>query len=363
MRIVVDINHPAHVHCFRNFIRAVERDGHQVLITATKKDISLKLLDSLGYEYINLGSYGDSLFKKLLNLPVIDLRMYRAVKAFDPDMFIGLGSIRAAHVAFALRKASIVIDDTEISREQMLLFLPFVDVVCTPEYFRLDLGKKQVRFNAYKELAYLHPKYFTPDHSVLDRLGLKSDERFIVVRFITWGASHDVGQHGIVDRLAFVQELEKYGRVLISSEGELGPEFEKYRIDLPLEKVHDLLYYAALYVGEGGTTATEAALLGTHSILIDTTAERCGNFYDLSSYGLLWFTGDTAEGMGIAKKLLDDPDIKAKGRQKLQKLLGEKIDINEFMVWFVENYPESFSMMKADPDIQYRAGRGNRTMT
>ncbi len=354
MRIVVDINHPAHVHCFRNFIREMEKDGHEILITATKKDISLQLLDNLGYRYVNLGSYGDTLLQKLWNLPIIDIRMYNAVKKFNPDLFIGLGSIRAAHVSFAMRKTSIVIDDTEISKEQMLLFMPFVNVVCTPEYFKLDLGKKQVRFNAYKELAYLHPKYFKPDPGVLDTLGIKSDEKFIIVRFITWGASHDVGQHGIADRLAFINELEQYGRVLISSEGELGPEFDKYRISLPPEKFHDLLYYATLYIGEGGTTATEAALLGTHSILIDTSAKQCGNFYDLNSYGLLWFTGDTREGLDIAGKLLADPDIKSQGKQKLQKLLDEKIDINEFIVWFVKNYPQSFTKMKVDPNIQYQ---------
>jgi predicted glycosyltransferase len=354
MRIVVDINHPAHVHCFRNFIREMEKKGHEVLITATKKDVSLKLLDNLGYKYVNLGSYGDTLLRKLINLFVIDFRMYQAVKRFDPDLFIGLGSIRAAHVSFALRKTSVVIDDTEISKEQMLLFLPFVNVVCTPSYFKLDLGEKQVRFNAYKELAYLHPDYFKPDPTVLDRMGLKRDETFIVVRFITWGASHDVGHHGIADRLEFIQELEKYGRVLVSSEGELGPEFAKYRISLPPEKFHDLLYYATLYVGEGGTTATEAALLGTHSILIDTSAKQCGNFHDLHSYGLLWFTGHTGEGLWTAKKLLQCPNTKAVGREKLQKLLDDKIDINKFIVWFVENYPESFSRMKGGLDIQSR---------
>lgn len=356
MRIVVDINHPAHVHCFRNFIREMEEKGHEVLITATKKDVSLKLLDNLGYRYVNLGSYGDSLISKLVNLPVIDMRMYRAVKSFNPDLFIGLGSIRAAHVSFAMRKKSIIIDDTEISREQMLLFMPFVNAVCTPTNFRLDLGKKQIRFNAYKELAYLHPAYFRPDPRVLDTLGLKAGEPFIVVRFITWSASHDVGHHGIADRLAFVKELEQFGRVLISSEGELGPEFAPYQIRLPPEKFHDLLYYATLYIGEGGTTATEAALLGTHSILIDTSAMQCGNFYDLRSYGLLWFTGNTAEGMGIAKTLLSDRKAKAKGHEKLAKLLGEKIDLNKFLVWFVENYPVSFSRMKADPGLQYLVG-------
>ncbi|HTX44497.1 MAG TPA: DUF354 domain-containing protein, partial [Methanocella sp.] len=264
------------------------------------------------------------------------------------------GSIRASHVAFALGKASIVIDDTEISKEQMLMFLPFVSVVCTPAYFKLDLGKKQVRFNAYKELAYLHPAYFKPDPGVLDALGLKNDERFIVIRFVSWGASHDVGHHGVRDRLQFVRELEKYGRVLISSEGALGPEFDRYRIRIPPEKFHDLLYYATLYVGEGGTTATEAALLGTHAVLIDTSAKQCGNFYDLRSYGLLWFTGDTLEGLAIARDLLKDPDIKGTGKQKLKKLLDDKIDVNRFIVWLVENYPESISRVKGNPDMQYQ---------
>ena len=187
-------------------------------------------------------------------------------------------------------------------------------------------------------------------------MGLKPGERFIIVRFITWGASHDVGHHGIEDRMGFIKELEQYGRVLISSEGELGPEFAPYQIRLPPEKFHDLLYYATLYIGEGGTTATEAALLGTHSILIDTSARQCGNFYDLRSYGLLWFTGDTAEGMNIAKTLLSDPETKAKGKEKLSKLLDEKIDLNKFLVWFVENYPVSFTRMKADPALQYHLG-------
>jgi len=58
--------------------------------------------------------------------------------------------------------------------------------------------------------------------------------------------------------------------------------------------------------------------------------------------------------MYIAKTLLNDSRLKEKGRQKLAKLLGEKIDLNKFIVWFVENYPQSFSLMKAEPEIQYR---------
>jgi len=104
MRLVVDINHPADYHYYKNFIRRMMDKGHEVLITATKKDVSFDLLERSGLEFVSLGSYGNTLAQKVLNLPLIDYRMYKAVQKFDPDIFLGLGSIRAPHVSFALGK-------------------------------------------------------------------------------------------------------------------------------------------------------------------------------------------------------------------------------------------------------------------
>jgi len=33
-------------------------------------------------------------------------------------------------------------------------------------------------------------------------------------------------------------------------------------------------------------------------------------------------------------------------------MLSEKIDVTAFIVWFVENWPESFKIMKENPDYQ-----------
>ena len=35
-------------------------------------------------------------------------------------------------------------------------------------------------------------------------------------------------------------------------------------------------------------------------------------------------------------------------------MLADKIDVTAFMVWFIENYPESIKVMKDDPGYQYR---------
>ena len=82
MRIVVDINHPADVHFFKNFIWEMEKRGHVILITASRKEVSYRLLDNYGFHYEKLGSYGISLAEKMINIPLLDLKMYQAVKKF-----------------------------------------------------------------------------------------------------------------------------------------------------------------------------------------------------------------------------------------------------------------------------------------
>mgnify|MGYP000916640754 CR=1 FL=1 len=110
MRIVVDIGHPSQVHFFKNFIVEMQKKGHQVLITVSEKDIATYLLRTFGFEYMNLGSYGKSLLKKVLNVPIMDIKMYKAVKKMNPDIFLGFGSVRGAHVAWLLRRPCVIFD-------------------------------------------------------------------------------------------------------------------------------------------------------------------------------------------------------------------------------------------------------------
>lgn len=359
MRIVVDVNHPGHVHYFKHFIWEMKKKGHEVLVTASEKDITFKLLEKYDLEFENMGSYGTSLVRKLANIPIIDIRYYRLMRSFKPDIFVGFGSIRAAHVSFLLRKPCINFEDTEHSTEQIRLYLPFVTTVCTPSCYTQDLGKKQIRFNGYMELASLHPDRFTPNPAVLTELGLAEDDPFIIVRFVSWQASHDVGQHGIRDKVGLVKALEQYGRVLITSEGALPPELQPYQIRVSPEKLHDLLYYATLYVGEGGTTASECAVLGTHAIYVNSlglgyVAEEDEKYHLVSDFSRRDCTDETV--LAEARRLLQNPNLRREGKEKGEALVQDKIDVTAFMVWFVENYPESIDLMKSQPGIQQQFG-------
>jgi predicted glycosyltransferase len=358
MKIVVDIGHPAHVHLFKNFVWEMQKRGHELLITTSKKDVSIQLLDAYGFDYIHLGSYGFSIAKKIINIPIMDLRMYRAVKDFKPDIFVGMAAVRTAHVSKLTGKTSITFQDTEpgIYHAKILCNL-FTDAILTPSCFKKELGTKQIRYNGYHELAYLHPNYFKPNPAVLDELGLSRDDTFIILRFVAWRSPLEVGKRSTINKIALVRELEKYGRVFITSEGELENDLEKYKIKVPPEKLHDLLYYAKMLIGESQTMTTEAGVLGTPAVRCNSWVGEndMSNFIELEQkYALIFNFNDLNKALEKAVELIQNPNLKEEWRNKREVLLKDKIDVTPFMVWFIENYPDSFKEMKENPEMQYR---------
>ncbi len=356
MRIALQVYTPGQVHFLRNFIFQMQARGHDLILTALKKDISLQLLDRYRIAYTDLGSYGNTPLQKLLHLPLVDLRLYRQVKGFDPDIFYGFAMIEGAHVSRVLGKPCIQFTDTELAREQQLLFVPFSDAVVTPSCFRGDYGRKHIRVESYKELAYLHPRHFRPDPAVLAMEGLEKGEQFCVVRFVSWTATHDIGQRGIRDKARLLERLEQHGRVIVTSETPLPKSLDRFRSRSPPERLHDLLAHAALYIGEGATTATEAAVLGTPAIYVSSVAGNLGNHQELEErYGLVHRHVTEEAALATALQLLNREGLRQACEEKRQRLLAEKIDLTAFMVWFIENYPESFQIMRERPDRQFAA--------
>ena len=355
VRIVFSMGHPAHFHLFKNAIRILETRGHQCRIICVRKDVLVHLLDASEYHYTVIGSFSSTLWGKMIEQIRFEAGLYRVVRDFAPDILVGgTGSAAVAHIGKLARVPSVVFDDTEHARIEHMLMDPFVSTFCTPSCYLSDLEGRQIRYNGYHELAYLHPAYFTPDSSVLDRIGLAIGDPFIVVRFVSWNASHDIGQHGILDKAELVKALEPYGRVLITSEGPLPPELEKYRAQVAPEKMHDLLSFARLYIGEGATMASEAALVGTPSLLVSSLAGTMGNFLELEkTYELIYSYSDSGAALQKALDILSDLDSKRIWAKKRDRLLEDKIDVTAFMVWFIENYPQSIVEIKEHPEVQY----------
>jgi len=337
MKILVDINHPAHVHFFKNIIKELQDKGHTVYVTASLKDIAFELLDELKLDYFNLGTYGKTPLVKMLNVPIMAVKMFFVMLKLNPDIAMGIGSSRIAHAGILLGKKTLVFTDTEHAREQIALHKPFATYILTPDCFTTDLGKKQVRYNGYHELAYLHPNYFKPNPDVLKQVGLNPSDKFFILRFVSWNASHDIGQKGLAldEKIDLVSFLTKYGKVLISSEGKLPPELEGYKFSVNPLQMHDFLYYCTIYIGEGGTMASEAAVLGTPAIFVSTLT--MGYIYEQEHrYGLLKRVEYSKDLIPAVKVLLDQNNLKQVWREKSQAMLKDKCDVTNWVVDFLE---------------------------
>jgi len=328
----------------------MEACGHETKITARDRGAIFSLLDGYNFTYAGRGRGHVGLSGKARGLLKNSYIIHKIAKKFKPDMLLGIHNPYIAQVGKVLRTPSIIFTDTEHERLAHFLTFPFSDVLCTPSCFEKDLGPKQIRYEGYHELAYLHPNYFEPDASVLERLNLTKTEKFFIFRLVSWEASHDIGQRGFEEGTAgrLIRELESYGKVFITSEGGLSSSLKGYEVSLPPQDMHDLLYYAEMYVGEGGTMASEAAVLGTPSIFVNTL--RLGYLNEQENkYGLVYNFSEAEGAMEKALELLENANLKRDWQKKREALLKDKIDVTRFMVDFVTGYPESFN--------DYRGGK------
>jgi hypothetical protein len=215
------------------------------------------------------------------------------------------------------------------------------------------MGKKQIRFNGYMELCYLHPKYYTPNPEILQLLGIKANEKYVIIRFISWNAAHDFHQHGmsLQFKIQLINELLKHSKIFISSEGPLPDEFQKYKLKVEPGKIHDVLSFASFYIGEGATMASECAMLGTPAIYINSLT--AGTLEEQEKYGLIYGFQKTAGVMEKVFELFNKINLREEFQERRQHMLNEKIDVTAFLVWFIENYPASIKVLKTNPEYQY----------
>lgn len=341
MKIIITIQHPAHVHFFRNAITELAARGHEITVIAREKDIATNLLEWYGINYEQLAGEHGGILGLIRTQAAYEIGILRRTRAIQPDILMAIGEPSVAHAGAILGGESILFTDTEHATIQNRIAFPFADRVCTPECYWDELGEKQVQYPGYQELAYLHPNHFTPDPSILDETGI--DRPFVVLRLVAWDAMHDIGESGFSNITDVVSLLEETGvEVVITAQGDVPDAVEHCQVDIPVHRVHDLLYYADLFIGEGATMAAESAVLGTPALFV--TSLELGYTTELETeYGLVFnFSDDRGQQQALrkAQSILDNYDDE-KWAQRRETLLEEKQDTTEFILSQVEDVADS----------------------
>jgi predicted glycosyltransferase len=355
-RILIDIGHPAHVHYFRNFKKIMENKSNIFFVSARNRPMIHYLLKYYNIPFYNRGKGKNSIIGKILYMFYADFILLKKALSFKPDIFVSFASPYAAQVAWLLNRPSIVLDDTEHARYGHLFYKPFSSTCLNPYCFYKKFGQKQVFFNSLVEYMYLHPKYFKPDKEIYSFLGISPSEKYVILRFVSWQANHDIGQSGIDGqiKLTLIELLKKKFKIFISSEGGFSDSrLSKYAIKIPPEKMHDALYFAEFFVTESGTMASEAAILNTPVVYVNSLP-LMGYLREEEKVGMLFHFTNSDGIPNKISELMNLKDIKSHFKPSNERLLEELIDPTAFLVWFIENYPESVRIMKENPVYQDR---------
>jgi len=332
MRLLFDLGHPVDYYLFKNVMKKLHERGDEILITVRNREgVVTDILRQEGEKFVFLGENVKGLVHKAIYMIRNDLVLLRIARKFKADIFVSLGSPYSGHVSFLMHKPHISFDDTEISWiDSLLLVPPFTTTVISPTSISWKITFKNYTYiDGTKELAYLTPKYFLPDPEVLREVNVKRGEKIVIIRFSAHDSHHDIGLKDLTNesKKRLVLELSKLARVFISTEVPVEPELQPFV--LRIKKMHDLLSQASLFVGEGASMASEAAVLGVPTVFIHL--KNFGYIEDHKKFGLVVQYRDPENELdqmiAYCRKILTDEKSKEHFAELRDKMLEKKEDI------------------------------------
>jgi len=357
MKIVFGLGHPAHFHLYKYAIQQLSR-RHEIRIFISEKDILKELLDSYNFKYETIAqtTVNEGLFKKLKKLFSSTKKIYHAIKKDKPDLFVTCLT-QLCWVSRLLNRKCIFNAEDDISYTYLQGFLtyPFANTILAAKPVKTwPFSSKKIGYSGYHKLAYLHPNWFTPDVTIKN--SYIKDKKYFLIRTVNQNAYHDINAKGLDLKTLriIVNFLSDYGSVYISSEKQLPKEFQKYILNIKKEEIHHIMYFAEIFIGDSQSMAVECAMLGTPSIRINSFANKISIIKELEyKYRLTYSLSPKSKDkiIPLIKKILNkDRNIY---RIRRKKMLEDKINVSNFFIWFIENYPESAKIMKENPDYQY----------
>lgn len=364
MNIGLFLGHPAHYHMLKNTAHALTSDGHKVYFVIKQKDILENLLQEAGFEYTQIRKgRGDGAMGMVQSVLGMERGMCAFIRKNKIDLLIGSTLTFATRVIMHTPVVVLGEDDAAIVPRYAKLVYPWANTILHP--VSCNAGKwedKVVHYPGFQKLAYLHPKRFTADKDVVRRYSINPDKPYFIIRFAKLNAHHDSGVSGISTDIAqhLIDMLSPHGHIYITSERQLEPQFEQYRLQINPLDIHHVMAFATLYIGDSQSMAVEAAMLGVPSLRFNdfVGAKKIGVMEELEhvyglTYGISSHEPETlyakvAEllGSSIPDDGADRLALRDEWQNRRRRMLADKIDVTAFLTWFIEHYPQSASETK-----------------
>jgi predicted glycosyltransferase len=285
-KIAVFLGHPAHFHLYKHVVNTLIKNGYDVTYLIKRKDILEDLVKQTGVPYTVVRDKERAKSSKLgliFSMLKLDFNVFKSLLKFRPKLLTGTYCPIFSKLTF-IPFISCNEDDAKVVPNFAILSYPPANSILTPVV--CDNGKwngKSTKYPSYHELAYLHPNHFTANKSVVNGYGIDTNKPYFVLRFASLNAHHDDGIRGINTEIAqrLIDILSPHGQIYITSERELEPQFEPYRIRINPLDMHHVMAFASLYIGDSQTMAAEAGVLGTPFVRFNDFVGRIGYLREL----------------------------------------------------------------------------------
>lgn len=315
----------------------MSQNGHNLIIAARRKEFTTELLKAYDINHVVLTNKGKGPSGLLIELLHQQIKISGIIKKHSIDIMLQMNGIFNAPVGRFYGIPTLAFSDTENDIWANRVSFALSKHVFSPTCFDHSVGgswKNQTHYPGYHELAYLSPRY------VSDKI---VPEDKIMVRFVGWGAGHDIGEKGLSNRqkIELINVLKEFGTVSISSEGPLPDEIAAFKYTFHPSRIHEFMMKCKLVVGESATMASEAACLGIPAIFISNTGRGYTTEQD-NKYGLIkhYRLNQWQEILNRIRRW-GYQDLTDEWQEKRWNMLKEKIDMTKWLVDLIENYPKS----------------------
>lgn len=279
-RIWIDLANSPHVPLFAALRPELEREGHEVVLTARDhaQTVELAAREWDDVEVIGGGSPGGRIGKALAVV-----RRARDLVAFArrcrPDIALSHGSYAQIVAARLAGIPAVTMMDYEHQPANHLSFR-LASRVVVPEVFpgrelrRAGGAAKAIRYPGFKEEAYL--RSFEPDPAVLDEVGAKGGDLIVLMRPPPEGALYHRAANPRFDETLSEALLGGARVIVLPRDAAQRDRYRALGAVVPSQSVdaRSLAALADLVIGAGGTMNRESALLGTPTYTV--FGERLG---------------------------------------------------------------------------------------
>jgi len=333
MKIWIDISNTPQVHFFKNVIRRLIDDGHEVIVSSRHFGQMETLLMENHIEYTIVGEHGGASKElKLINSSKRILGLTELVAGERPDVALYKHSVEAPRVAYGMGIPSLCVLDNENAIHQNRLMLPLSSRIIAPRAIGKDLitrfgvNESQIRhFEGFCELAHINE--FVPSDSVLEELSLSEDAPIAVLRPEPVMANYYNGNGRDSIVTGILDSFEGFQCVVFPRTDLQRELFSRQGAIMPSHSVDSLslMHHASIVMSAGGSMNREAIALCRPAI--STYPEKLLAVTEyMVKEGIKGHSCNPLEIRAMAEEMVNNPSLEHSIRKKLDRM-EDPIDV------------------------------------